>query len=198
VSGGWRGFYDFHTSCIGEWGAHTFGQCQVAIGATDTSAVEYEYVNNAYGDGMVTRFASGIKMILNRGGWTGTAGGWKGSCGVCYEGTQGWVSIADGYSRPEVSSPAMLADFRKIVSDYQARTGCAMNHARNFLDCVKSRKPTVANPDVMHRSMTTVHAANICMWLKRNMKYDPVKEEFIGDAEANRLRSRAQRAPWMI
>ena len=35
VSGGWRGFYDFHTSCIGEWGAHTFGQCQVAIGATE-------------------------------------------------------------------------------------------------------------------------------------------------------------------
>jgi hypothetical protein len=36
------------------------------------------------------------------------------------------------------------------------------------------------------------------MWLKRNMKYDPVKEEFVGDPEANRLRSRAQRAPWTI
>jgi hypothetical protein len=56
----------------------------------------------------------------------------------------------------------------------------------------------VANPVVMHRSMTTVHAANICMWLKRDLKFDPVKEEFIGDAEANQLRSRAQRAPWTI
>ena len=40
---------------------------------------------------------------------------------------------------------------------------------------------------MMHRSMSTVHAANICMWLKRNMNYDPVKEEFIDDAEANRF-----------
>jgi hypothetical protein len=46
--------------------------------------------------------------------------------------------------------------------------------------------------------MATVHAANICMWLKRDMRYDPVKEEFIGDAEANRLRSRAMREPWII
>ena len=73
-----------------------------------------------------------------------------------------------------------------------------MNHVRNFFDCVKSRQPTVANPEVMHRTMSTVHAANICMWLKRDMFYDPVREEFLNDAEANRLRSRAQREPWII
>ena len=50
----------------------------------------------------------------------------------------------------------------------------------------------------MHRSMTTVHAANICMWLKRDLKFDPVKEEFINDDEANRFRSRAMREPWII
>ncbi|MGQ9574150.1 MAG: Gfo/Idh/MocA family protein [Thermoguttaceae bacterium] len=192
VGGGWRGFYDFHTSCIGEWGAHTFAQCQVAIGAADTSPVEYHYVNNPTGDGMVTRFANGIKMILHREGW------WHGSCGVRYEGDEGWVSVADGYSRPEVSSPSFLADFTKLVRDYMARTGRPMSHVRDFFDCVKSRHPTVANPEVMHRSMSTVHAANICMWLKRDLNYDPVKEEFLGDPEANRLRSRAQREPWTI
>jgi len=192
VRGGWRGFYDFHTSCIGEWGAHTFAQCQVAIGATDTSAVEYEYVDNPTGDKMTTLFPNGIKMILHREGW------WQGSCGVRYEGTEGWVSVADGYPKPEVSSPELLADFDKVVREYTERTGCAMSHVRNLFDCVKSRRQTVANPTVMHRSMTTVHAANICMWLKRNMKFDPVKEEFVGDPEANRFRSRAMRAPWMV
>ena len=193
VRGGWRGYYDFHTSCIGEWGAHTFAQCQVAIGAGNTSAIEYEYVNNRSGDGMVTRFPNGIKMILSRGNkW------WHGSCGVRYEGTEGWVSVADRYSKPEVSSPALLADFAKVVRDYTARTRHPMGHVRDLFDCVKSRRLTVANPEVMHRSMTTVHAANICMWLKRNVKYDPVKEEFLGDPEANRLRSRAMREPWII
>jgi hypothetical protein len=81
---------------------------------------------------------------------------------------------------------------------FTERTKRPMNHVRNFFDCVKSRQPTVANPEVMHRSMSTVHAANICMWLKRDMFYDPVKEEFLNDAEANRLRSRAQREPWII
>ena len=193
--GGWRGFYDFHTSCIGEWGAHTFAQCQVGMGAANTSPVEYKYVKNESGDGMVTRFANGIEMILER---DMDKRYWRGSCGVRYEGTEGWVSAADSYSQPDVSSPTMLDDFRKIVYDYQTHTQRPMSHVRDFFDCVKSRRQTVANPVVMHRSMTTVHAANICMWLKRDLKFDPVKEEFMNDAEANRLRSRAMRDPWII
>jgi hypothetical protein len=191
IRGGWRGFYDFHTSCIGEWGAHTFAQCQVGIGQADTSAVEYKYVDNKTGDGMVTVFPNGIKMVLQLEGW-------RGSCGVKYEGPEGWVAAADGYSQPDVSSPAMLDDFKKLVGDYQARTQRPMSHMRDFLDCVKSRREPVANPVVMHRAMSTVHAANVCMWLKRDLRFDPVKEEFVNDAEANRFRSRAMREPWII
>jgi len=193
--GGWRGYYDFHTSCIGEWGAHTFAQAQVGMGAGRTAAIEYKYVKNDSGDGMVTRFANGREMVLERDMQKKI---WHGSCGVRYEGSEGWVAAADGYSKPNVSSPAMLSDFRKIVNDYKERTGRALNHVRNFFDCVKSREWTVANPEVMHYSMGTVHGANICMWLKRDLKYDPTKEEFINDAEANRLRSRAMREPWII
>ncbi len=198
VNGGWRGYYDFHTSCIGEWGSHTFAQCHDAVGALATAASEYEYVANESGDGMVTRFANGVRMILNRGGWQGSAGGWHGSCGICYEGTEGWVAAADGYSRPEVSSPALLADFHKVVRDYVARTGHVLGHGRDLFNGIRTRRPAIANPELMHASMSTVHCANICMWLKRNLKYDPVKEEFAGDPEANRLRSRAMRAPWVM
>lgn len=192
IRGGWRGYYDFHTSCIGEWGAHTFAQAQAGIDMLHTSPVEYEYVKNSTGDGMVTRFANGVKMVLHREGW------WKGSCGMRFEGPDGWVAAADGYAKPDVSDPAMLKDFDKIVKDYIARTGRPMNHVRDFFNCVKSRRPTVANPEVMHRSMSAVHAANICMWLKRDMKYDPARQEFVNDAEANRFRSRAMRAPWSV
>jgi len=193
--GGWRNFYDFHTSCIGEWGAHTFAQCQVALGLWDTSPVEYNYVKNDSGDGMVTRFANGVKMVLERDMDRKI---WHGSCGVRYEGTEGWVAVADGYSQCEVSNPAWLQDFQKIVRNYMARTGRPMSHVRNLFDCIKSRRQTVANPVMMHRTMSTVHAANICMWLKRDLRYDPVKEEFVNDEEANRFRSRAMREPWII
>ena len=193
VTGGWRGHYDFHTSCIGEWGAHTFAQAQAGLGMLYTSPVEYEYVNNESGDGMVTRFENGVKMVLSRFDKY-----WKGSCGERFDGEDGWCAAADGYGKPDVSNPAMLADYRKLVGDYMSRTGRPLSHMRDFLNCVKSRRQTVANADVMFHTMTTVHAANICMWLKRNLKFDPVKAEFINDAEANRLRSRAMREPWVI
>ena len=191
VSGGWRGHYDFHTSCIGEWGAHTFAQAQAGLDCGDASPIEYEYVDNDSGDGMVTHFANGTKLILSRGNTY-----WHGSCGERFDGTEGWAAAADSYRQPEVSSPALLGEFNKVISEYVARTGRSLDHMRNFLDCVKSREQTVANPSVMHHSMSTVHAANICMWLKRSLKYDPVAEEFIGDDEANRFRSRAAREPY--
>ncbi len=191
VRGGWRNHYDFHTSCIGEWGAHTFAQSQAGIDALTTSAVDYHYVHNNSGDGMVAKFGNGVSMVLSRGDkW------WHGSCGMRFEGTDGWVACADAYKKPEASSPSLLEDGEKLLADYMERTGRPMNHMRNFLDCVKSREQTVANPDVMHHTMSTVHAANICMWLKRDLKYDPIKEEF-DDPEANRLRTRAQREPWI-
>jgi hypothetical protein len=193
VRGGWRGHYDFHTSCIGEWGAHTFAQAQAGIGAGSLSAVGYQYVKNDSGDGMVTTFPNGVKMILSRGDKH-----WHGSCGMRFDGPEGWASCADGYNKPEVSNPALLAEVKKVVADYTARTGRPMSHVRDFFNCVKSRRPTVANPSVMHHSMSTVHAANICMWLKRDLKFDPAKEQFIGDPEADRFLSRAMRAPWTI
>jgi len=162
------------------------------IAALFTSAVEYHYVKNASGDGMVTKFGNGAQMVLSRGDKF-----WHGSCGMRFEGSEGWVAVADSYKEPEVSSSSLLEDGDKLLADYMERTQRPMNHVRNFFDCVKSRQSTVASPDVMHHSMSTVHAANICMWLKRDLKYDPVKEEFIGDPEANRLRTRAQRDPWI-
>jgi predicted dehydrogenase len=191
VRGGWRGHYDFHTSCIGEWGAHTFAQGQAGINALNTSPISYQFVDNVSGDGMVTTFASGVKMILQREGWNG-------SCGMKFEGTEGWAACSDKDKEPVVSSPALLSEGEKLVAEYQERTGRSLDHVRDFLDCVKSRRPTVANPEVMHHSMSTVHAANICMWLRQDLKYDPVKEEFPDNPTANLFRSRPQRAPWTI
>jgi Oxidoreductase family, C-terminal alpha/beta domain/Oxidoreductase family, NAD-binding Rossmann fold/TAT (twin-arginine translocation) pathway signal sequence len=191
--GGWRGYYDFHTSCIGEWGAHTFAQVQAGLEVVDTSPIKYGYVDNDSGDGMVCHYATGQKLVLSRGDKY-----WHGSCGERFDGERGWAGSADGYAKPETSSPELLSQFKEVIGEYVARTGRSLDHMRNFLDCVKSREQTVANPTVMHRSMSTVHAANICMWLGRDLEYDPDAEEFINDDEANRLRSRAQREPWVI
>lgn len=193
VRGGWRGHYDFHASCIGEWGAHTIVQVQAGIGAQHTSAIAYEHVDNRFGDGLVARFANGVKVILARNNEC-----WPGVSGQRFDGSDGWVANSGGsHGESRASSPALLTDLKKLITGYVTRTQRPMNHARNFFDCVKSRQLTVANPEVMYRAMSTVHAANICMWLKRDLKFDPVKAEFANDPEANRLRSRAMREPWV-
>ena len=99
---------------------------------------------------------------------------------------------------PDASSPALLRDYQKVLAEYAARTQRPMNHVRDFFDCVRSRRPTVANPEVMFRSMSVCLAADICNLLQRNLKFDLSKGEFVGDAEANRMRSRAARAPWRV
>jgi hypothetical protein len=203
VHGGWRGFYDLHATGIAGWGAHTFAQAQAGLDKLDTSPVKYEYPKNDSGNGMVCRFPDGQKIVLLRGALPTQEGTpsedyWHGACGERFDSEQGWVAAADGYSRAEASSPQLLQDYERVVGEYVARTGRALDHMRDFLDCVKSREQPVANPEVMHRSMTSVHCANICLWLERDLEYDPEKEEFVNDAEANRLRSRAMREPWTV
>jgi hypothetical protein len=106
--------------------------------------------------------------------------------------------VADGYTSLDVSSPSLLRESSKLVQDYMTQNQRPMNHMRDFLNCLRTRRPPVAHPEVAHRSMTTCHAANICMLLKRNLKWDPANEKFINDPQANRLRSRAMREPWII
>ena len=66
-------------------------------------------------------------------------------------------------------------------------------HSRNFFDCVKSRKPTAANPEVMRHSHIACHAAALSWLLGRKLALDPERELFIDDDEANRLRRRPAR-----
>lgn len=197
--GAWLDYYDFGTGVAG-WGSHTICQCQSAMDALATSATAYEYPGRDDADGLVGRFAGGVKLVLNAQGWPkpGVPGMWRGSCGVRYEGSEGWVAVADGYARPEVSSPAWLQEYDQVIREYQARSNRPLHHIRDFLQGVRTRRKCIANEEVMHRTMSTNHVANICMLLKRNLRWDPVKEEFPGDAEANRMRSRARREPWGV
>ena len=72
------------------------------------------------------------------------------------------------------------------------------DQSRNFLDCVKSRKDPIAKVEVGHRTASFCHLGNIAMLLKRKIRWDPEKEEIVGDAEAAKMLSRPLRAPWTL
>ncbi|HOD82792.1 MAG: Inositol 2-dehydrogenase [Planctomycetes bacterium ADurb.Bin126] len=194
---GWYNFEGLATD-MAMWGAHTIAQALAGLDMTDVSTVELEFSEPTAT--MMTRLSNGVKLVLYRvaGNVWAKCEYWHGSCGERFDGPEGWAGAADGYSKPDVSSPAMLGQYKTVLADYEARTRRPMNHVRDFLDCVRSRRQPVANPEVMFRSMSICLAADICNLLKRNLKFDLRKAEFVGDAEANRMRSQAMRAPYVI
>lgn len=193
--GGWYHYYDFATD-VAMWGAHTVAQALAGIDMTKVSTIAFEFAGPDAT--MVTRLSNGVKLVLYRvsGSVWERCEYWHGACGERFDGPEGWAAAADGYAETDVSSPALLKDYRKVLADYTARTQRPLNHVRDFLDCVRSRRLPVANQDVMLRSMNICLAADICGQLRRNVTFDLAKAEFVGDAEANRLRFRAQRAPF--
>ncbi|MBE0535869.1 MAG: Gfo/Idh/MocA family oxidoreductase [Phycisphaerae bacterium] len=197
VNGGWYHFYDFATD-VAMWGAHTVAQALAGLDMTDVSHIEFQYEKPDAT--MVTRLSNGVKLVLFRvaGSVWEPCQYWHGACGERFDGPEGWVAAADGYSGPDVSSPALMTEYKKVLADYTARTQRPLDHVRDFLDCIRSRRPTVASPDVMARSMNICLAADICEQLKRNLKFDLRTAEFVGDPEANRLRSRAMRTPYTM
>ena len=183
VSGGWRGFFDFHGGGILEWGSHTVDLCQWAAQKDDTTPVEYV----PEGTGVVCTYADGLKLVMRDTGWMGL-----GTCSVRYEGDEGWIETGD--SGRFAIYPESLRTERTVFT--MAGTDPS-THVRNFLDCVKTRKPANANSAVAAQSHIVCHAAYIAWQLGRTLKYDPAAHEF-NDEQANRMRSRAMREPYRI
>ena len=191
---GWYHFYDFATN-VAMWGAHTIAQALAGLDMTEVSSVELPY--SGQNQTMITRLSNGVKLVLFRvdGSVWEPCEYWHGACGERFEGPKGWAGAADGYSRPDVSTPALLSDFKQVLAEYTGRTQRPMNHVRDFFDCVRSRRQPVANPEVMFQSMSICLAVDICERLQRDLTFDLHKAEFVNDPEANRMRSRAMRAP---
>jgi len=164
-----------------EWGSHCVDLCQWANSADDTSAVEYNPPENGE---MTAMYANGVKLVIRDKGWLGL-----GSCPVRFEGETGWVETGDG-GEIVASSPDLLVGKGATIRGYPAN-----NHIRDFFHCVRTRGKPLANADVACNAHITCHAANISLALNRKLKYDPATTYFVGDDQANRLRSEALRDP---
>jgi len=197
TGGGWYHFYDFATD-VAMWGAHTVAQALAGLDVTKITSIEFEY--SGPDATMVTRLSNGVRLVLFRvaGSVWDPCEYWHGACGERFDGPDGWAGAADGYSAPDVSAPHLLRDYQKILADYAARTQRPLDHVRDWLDCIRSRRTPVAGPEVMVRSMNICLAADACERLQRNLTFDLTRAEFVADPEANRMRSRAMRIPYTV
>ncbi|MDR1484906.1 MAG: Gfo/Idh/MocA family oxidoreductase [Planctomycetaceae bacterium] len=194
VRGGWRAHYDFDSGAkFHDWAAHTVDLCQWAVNADGSVPVKY------WCDGHVLYglYENGVKLVGRPSGWLGL-----GNCAVRFEGENGWVETGDS-GKIAVSPDSLRSELAKDFGIYGKRQDGTHGedpetHIRNFLDCVKTREQPICNADVVCSTHIACHAAALSWLLNRELNFDPKTDNFINDKQANRLKSRAWREPWIV
>ena len=194
--------YDYSGGVMTDWGAHHNDIAQWGLGMDDSGPVyvdgtKAEFAPEGPHDVALKydvhyKYANGVDLYCHTNEQTYDDGTKFGN-GIKFKGDNGWIFVSRGEIK--ASNPDILKielgpnDVRLYKSD---------NHHANWLDCIQSRKRCICDVEIGHRSVTICHIGNISMRLGRPLKWDPVKEEFIGDNEANAMISRPKRAPWHL
>ncbi len=190
----WYFISDYTMGFISGWGIHHVDIAQWGNGTDHTGPVEIEGTGVFPRDGLcdtatswrvVCTYANGVKMIF--------ADNRQEKQGVVFEGTEGWVYVRRGFID---AHPKSLLTYK--LGPGHIHLYRSPGHARNLIECVKTRQPTVCPPETAHRSNSICQLADIAIRLRRKLRWDPQREQFINDDEANRMLSRAMREPWHL
>ena len=172
----WR---DYSGGGMTDWGCHGFGGALFCCQLHETGPVEIIPPDGKDHPRLTYRFANGIR-IYHGGGWGGI---------LSFRGTDGEIPPRRGGRRARRPNPPSIH-----IPNYRGRGGIF----GDFLHCVRTRQRPFRDIERAHRTATVCHLGNIAYRLRRPLKWDPVKEEIVGDPEANRLLDRPKRAPWRL
>jgi hypothetical protein len=167
------------------WGPHHYDIIQWTVNPDVTAPIEAWYedgkIRYRYNNGVV------VKSEAYPGERVGPDGG------ACFVGTKGRIAVDRGsivsYPADILKEPILPNDLRVYHSD---------SHSGNFLQCVRTRERTICNQAVAAYTMRALFTGGMALALKRRVRFDPVKVEFVNDAEANRFCSYATRPPWCV
>jgi hypothetical protein len=137
---------------------------------------------------------NGNVIVLNSASNNLSIAGEKGHLAVNRNGVKG--QFVENLKRDPAERKWLDEEVTKLYKGKPIRGDVA--HMANFIGCVKDRSLPVSDVFTHCSSVNACHMANIAMLLGRKIKWDPEKQEFIGDDEANRLTRRRQRKPYQI
>jgi hypothetical protein len=189
----WRFILTYGGGEMTDRGAHVIDIGQLGAGTDDTGPVEIQAIGvrstglyDAFWDyHFINTYANGLRMV-------GEAAGPR---GLKFEGSEGWIFVHIHGAKLEAEPASLLEEQPESLAVQLGRT---TSHPRNFLDAVKNRNQPFAHAEIGHRTASICHLNNIAMRLGRSLRWDPVKEQFVGDDEANRLLRPVMRPPWSI
>lgn len=203
---GWLRMEQFGAGMITGWGQHHYDSAAWGMDTEYTGPISVESVAefpksglwNVHGDFMSkAEYANGITMY--------TSGGYQN--GIRYEGTEGWIFVSRGDYAATPSDPtskvrAKAIDasdpkiLESVIGEKEIHLYNSADQHGNWLDCIESRKEPISPIEIGHRACSVCLITHVSMKIPRKLQWDPKKEHFVNDAEANTWLRRAQRAPY--
>jgi predicted dehydrogenase len=192
--GAWRWIMDYSGGQLTDWAGHHIDIAHWGLDLERTGPVEIEgrgvYPRNGIYDvpmeyKFTCKYANGLVMTV--------AHDEQIPRGTKWYGRDGWIYVKRG--KLEADPESVL---NEVIGPNEIRLYKSNDHRQNFLDCVKSRRETIAPIEVGHRSISVALLGEIAMLTERKLKWDPEKEIFLDDEQANRMLSRPMRSPWHL
>jgi predicted dehydrogenase len=193
----WRWNYNFGGGQLIDWIGHHCDIAHWGLDFDDVGPTEVEGQGDFPPKDAVWNTATKYRVNLTypKGVTMTIAGGHSDvKMGTKWIGENGWVWVDRGgfdASNAEWKTWKSVPDEARKVKLIESR-----DHYRNFLDCVKSGKPTITPVEVAHNSAVPGHLGLIAMLVGRKIKWDAKKGRIVGDDEASKLLTREYRAPW--
>jgi len=197
---GWISFRPYSGGEMTGWGAHGLDQVQWALDMDESGPIEVWTEGQKFSPPTYTapepvargnkicseprvffRYPGDIVMELGNGPMGGAV----------FIGEKGKITIDRGVCKSD--PPEIAAEAVKKLGSPKGDT-----HMRNWIECIKSRQKPNADVEIGHRSATVCHLGNIARQLGRKLRWDPVKEVFPDDAEANACLDRPRRKPYLL
>jgi len=192
--GAWRWIMDYSGGQLTDWAGHHIDIAHWGLDLERTGPVEIEgrgvYPRNGVYDVPIKyrftcKYANGLVMTVAHDEQIPRGTKWYGE--------DGWIYVKRG--NLEAAPESVL---NEVIGPNETRLYKSNDHRQNFLDCVKSRRETIAPIEIGHRSISVALLGEIAMLTERKLKWDPEKEIFLNDEQANRMLSRPMRSPWHL
>ena len=191
----WRWIMDYSGGQLTDWAGHHIDIAHWGLDLERTGPVEIEGRGVYPADGIynvpmeykfICKYANGIVMTVADNKQIPEGTKWYGEAGK-------WIYVNRG--KLEANPPSVL---KEVIGPDEIKLYESRDHRQNFLDCVKSRKETIAPAEVGHRSISVGLLGEIAMLTERKLRWDPEKEVFLDDEQANRMLSRPMRGSWHL
>jgi predicted dehydrogenase len=190
-----RWWQEYSGGKLTDWGAHHNDIAQWGLGMDESGPTSVEAMGyavatepNSYNHPrnfeVSYRYANGTELVCMG----------RGENGILFVGdNRQWIFVDRGHVRARdeklLKEPLPASAIRLAVSN---------DHMGNWRDCLRSRQRPICDVAIGYHSVVVCHLGNIALRLKRKLQWDPAKEEFTGDEEANRMLSREMRPPWKL